>query len=91
MAVRVLSPMKYVVAFFGPGCGMYAAHLFDKYSAEGTLVPDSLHTVQTNNHGVYRYVSEAQWNNFHFWLYLAVAGILLIIIAAIIQIVKRRW
>ena len=80
--------LKFIGALSGPACMLYAAKLFNKYSAEGKKEPDLAYSVLVNNHGAYRYITEAQDRHFHIFLGLAILWIICLFF--VIYITKFR-
>jgi hypothetical protein len=52
--------LKLLAACFGPLCMLYSEKLFDKYFTSGKNNSDEIYSVILNNHGSYRYITEAQ-------------------------------
>ena len=80
--------LKCVAAFFGPACMLYSEKLFDRYFASGRQTPDEVHFVPLNNHGVYRYITEAQDQHFRIFIGLAVVWVLCLFV--VIYVTKFR-
>ena len=68
---------KFATACAGPASVVFHIHLFREYFGAARPSPDSLHTVALNNHGVDRYITEAQSRNLD--VSLGVAVVLLIV------------
>jgi hypothetical protein len=88
MKKRLVGALKFAAACSGPASGLYGIHLFEAYFALGKEFRDEIHTVIINNHGVYRYITEAQNLNFRLFLGLGVLGSLAMFAAIIVT--KRR-
>jgi hypothetical protein len=88
MKKRLVGVLKFAAACFGPASGLYGIHLFEAYFALGKEARDEIYTVLINNHGVYRYITEAQDLNFRFFLGMGVLGSLAMFVAIVAT--KRR-
>ena len=80
--------LKCVAACFGPACMFYSEKLFDEYFASGKQTPDEVYLVPINNHGVYRYITEAQDQHFRIFLGLTVVWVLCLFV--VIYVTKFR-
>ncbi len=88
MQKLLLGGLKFLAACSGPALILYAIELFEEYFSLGKQTPDTIHTVLVNNHGVYRYITESQNQNFRFFLVTGV--LLLLVLFAIIIITKIK-
>ena len=80
--------LKLLAACFGPLCMLYSEKLFDKYFTSEKNNSDEIYSVILNNHGSYRYITEAQDQHIKIFLGLAVLWACCLFIA--IYIIKFR-
>ncbi|WP_377161146.1 hypothetical protein ACFJIX_14380 [Roseateles sp. UC29_93] len=81
--------LKLVIAGSGPVLIWHGISLFEKYFAAWKEDPVGLHTVIANNHGVYRYITEAQNDEIRFFL-KAGAALALVMFAMIFLELKKN-
>jgi hypothetical protein len=79
---------KTAMACTGPAAVVYHVHLFKQYFDNGATVRGGIYTVPLNNHGIERYITEAQDQTLS--LSLAAAVVLLVMFFAMIILRLRR-
>lgn len=89
MKRRLFVVLKFILACVGPGILLYSISLFDTYHALGANIKDTEHGVPLNNHGVVKYITESQYENFHFYLIAGVVSVA-VFIGVLIVIKLRR-
>lgn len=83
-----LETVKFAMACSGPASVLFHIHLFKEYFEVGMPSADVLHSVVLNNHGVNRYITEAQSRNLDVSLGVAVA--LLVVFFGMIFVRLRK-
>lgn len=68
----IVNLAKLAVASTGPASVIYSTVLYDQYFDAGMEVSDGVHTVEINNHGNYKYITESQDREIS--IYLGVGG-----------------
>lgn len=81
---------QFLAACSGPAFVLYAIHLFEKNFELGKPSPDATHTVLVNNHGAYRYVTEADYQRFQLFLAIGVVLVICMLLTIAYQQFKRR-
>lgn len=87
---RLVKFSKLIAASSGPALIIYAISLLEKYFVLGKDAPDDIYTVVVNNHGAYKYVTEAQYREFQWILGLGVLLLLILLGVIIWGKVKER-
>ena len=82
-----MGKFKFALACCGPGLVVFHVSLFKHYFEGGKLSPEGLHVVALNNHGVNRYISEAQSHNLD--LSLGAALVMLVVFFGLV-VAKMR-
>lgn len=90
MKKLVLVVVKFLAACSGPVCVLYAIQIFEKNFELGKVSPDATHTVLVNNHGEYRYVTEADNHWFQTLLAIGVVLVICMLLAIAYERVKKR-
>ena len=90
MQRALVRALKLLAACSGPGCILYSIHLFEKYFELGKQSSDESHTVFANNHGVFRYITEAQDKEFRFFLGTGVVLLLGLFASIIVTKIRER-
>jgi hypothetical protein len=80
--------LKFAVACSGPASVVFHIHLFKEYFEVGKPAPDKLHAVVLNNHGVNRYITEAQSHSLDISLAVAV-GLLVAFFGMIVARLRK--
>jgi hypothetical protein len=86
----LIRAVKLVAASSGPISGLYSIQLFEKYFALGTETRSDTHTVLVNNHGAYRFITESQYQNFHFYLWTGMSLIAILMVTIVVSKMKNR-
>lgn len=80
--------LKLAMAGSGPALIWHGIGLFGKYFAAGKDSPDGIFRVMANNHGVYRYITDAQDDEYRFFLKVG-AALSLVMFAMILAKLKK--
>lgn len=73
---------KFALACSGPGLVVFHVYLFKHYFGAGKPSPEGAHVVALNNHGVNRYITEAQSDTLD--LSLGAAVVMLIVFFGVV-------
>ena len=79
---------KFAVACCGPGLVVFHVYLFKHYFEAGKPSPEGLYVIALNNHGVNRYITEAQSHNLD--LSLGAALVMLVVFFGLVWANIRR-
>lgn len=80
---------KLAVVSSGPASVIYSTLLFDRYFDAGMEASSATHSVEINNHGSYRYITESQDREISIYLGVGVA-LLVVLFAMIILEIRRK-
>jgi hypothetical protein len=83
-----MEKLKFAVACCGPGLVVFHVYLFKNYFEAGKPLPVGLHIIALNNHGVNRYITEAQSHNLD--LSLGAAVVMLIVFFGLVLAKIRK-
>jgi hypothetical protein len=83
-----MEKVKFAVACCGPGLVVFHIYLFKHYFETGKPLPEGVHLVALNNHGVDRYITEAQ--NQSLDLSLGAAVVMLVVFFGLILAKVRK-
>ena len=83
-----MGKVKFAVACCGPALVVFHVYLFKHYFEVAKASPEGLHVIALNNHGVNRYITEAQSDSLD--LSLGAAIVMLIVFFGLILATIRK-
>lgn len=85
-----MEKVKFALACCGPGLIVFHVYLFKNYFETGKPSPEGLHVIALNNHGVNRFITEAQSHNLDLSLGAAVVMGIVFFWLVLAQVRKGR-
>ena len=90
MKKLLVGTLKFVAACSGPACVVYSIDRLERYMELGMQSPDAIYTVLVHNHGLHRYITEAQDQEIRFFFVLGVLLMPVLFAIAIFDIRRKR-